>query len=1477
MAIAADAGDVFDQFYRYVEIKNRTFEAHLPGETVDHFTGTLRIIQEDFSFPGKAGLDLKVIRAYSSRIWGRTDLATTEPFLADKDPSPVGLGWTLHMGRLRNPQPTAMPTACGGGDYPIYEAPDGTARTFYPRVGSHTAYTARDYWKLDNNCTTLSGPGACITTATGQRLEFASSARYWIGAAPVWPLTAVVDLFSNRIAVTYQDGLINEITDTWNRTLSFHYSTCANRQCLDTITASDPGGGRRVVRYTYRVYTPAETRGSGQLELTSPGRPFLTGVQLEARPPDDPYPGYSYTYGIATPVTSNQYALSSITYPFGGTTSYTYFTRRFFTGRDDVPMAVVASRTTSGRELPSATWSYDYSAARTTDFQTTTVTRPDMKHDVYEFFGFGFPARINATGNVWKVGLQNKVSRGDSADVEQFVWEKGATITQANYSAPAYGAAACPTWSWDTEVQSPVLTKRTVTRDGASYVTEMSGHDQYGQPGVITESGEARGAAAATTKRVKTYAYDYDSASNQVLGRVASEQVCQGSGTSDCYVNTRTFNGVARRLDSETLRGVTSTFTYWPDGQLRTVTNALGQTMTIGYTMGYGIPTSIDYNGAYSIGRTAYWDGSLKSESNGRGDITSYTYDGAGRLKTVTPPGPNDAATYVYAPDGSSYSVTRGSGATLFTETTTLDGLGRTIGTGNSLSEQQTFEFDSMGRLAFKSYPFGSTSGEAGDKFEYDELGRPTTTSRRFVATGHRPLTGQCADAARCYATVSYSPTNHCRTLAVDRAPGDRVRTQTCFESFADLQAERLVTLTDGKSKAWRYDYDVAGNLKTLTAPQPAGNHTFTYKPSTFFQESSISAPRGTTRIRAHNAVGQPLTQIDARKITTTFEYVDRLSRLTLTRYETGGPHDVVRTYDRDTLKTVSSQRGGTYTYGYDELNRVTSQTWEFGVITYTTIYKYDSSGCLWELTYPTGTTIRMTCDAKGRTASVKRVVTSGAPVTIADQITYHPLDRPASIVYGNGRTVTTTLENGRLKSLGTPGVLDLTYTYDGADNVKSVTDAITASSSLPNLTYDELDRLLTVQTSAGNFIFSYDDLGNRKQKVVPGQGTTTFTYDPNTNQLSWSTGPGAPPPIALTWTPAERLESSSDGATYSYDGLGRRVAMQAAGVDVVYHYDKGGRLLAETQLNGAPIREYYYVGRELIGVEGCINGFATGCGERQWYHTDALGNVLRRTDSTGSVVGQTAYDSWGETPPGASGTRLFNGRALDAGTGLYDFGARMYSPDLGRFVSSDQAAIVPANPPSANLYAFAFDNPKKYIDRTGSIPDFYYEPREPHATGPPQVILENPTPNVRTAVNFLKTNYPGLFPQTVNTVISVGDPGAGNTAGTGEITGFITIRGDLSPEEMVQDLAHELLHSRLGILDRSLMKIKQVVGWQDPIHEATYHIAQSIEGAFTRTRDPNPSEEKYKYYGQVVIEGSKISIVGSNNRDEVVQFPSVR
>jgi RHS repeat-associated protein len=569
---------------------------------------------------------------------------------------------------------------------------------------------------------------------------------------------------------------------------------------------------------------------------------------------------------------------------------------------------------------------------------------------------------------------------------------------------------------------------------------------------------------------------------------------------------------------------------------------------------------------------------------------------------------------------------------------------------------------------------------------------------------------GSCSDPASCKTTTSYLA-DHKTQVTVDRASRDTISSTISLASFGVPTEERTVRVVDGNAKNWDYSYDVLGNLLKFTAPLSQGNRSFTFKPNSFFPWTETSGPRGQTTVLTHNAIGQPQTQKDARGITTTFVYNDPLSRPTNTQYSTSTTSDVSRTYDKDLLNTISSTDGGTYTYTYDELNRVSGQQWVFGGVQYSTSYKFDHTGCLFEMTYPTQTVVRMTCDAKGRTTSIKMGMD-----TIASSVTYLPTGRPATMLYGNERTVTVTAEYGRIKSIVSPAttaspaaVENLTYTYDGASNVTSITDGVTPSKSVTLINYDNLDRLKDLTIGGHSTSFLYDELGNRKEKNDGPGAVTSYVYDSTTNRLATSNGPSIPKMLMLTWGPDEKLATSSDGSVYSYDGLGRRVSMRSTSVDVVYHYDSAGRLLAETTSNGVKIREYFYVADQLVAVDGCVSGFSTTCGEREWYHTDLVGTVVARTNRLGAIsqASTGGYGAWGEIPVGASGTRLFNGRTFDSGTGFSDFGARVYSQELGRFISGDSVWAHPLAPQSANQYSFTLNNPYKFSDPSGNIPFF--------------------------------------------------------------------------------------------------------------------------------------------------------------------------
>jgi RHS repeat-associated protein len=103
----------------------------------------------------------------------------------------------------------------------------------------------------------------------------------------------------------------------------------------------------------------------------------------------------------------------------------------------------------------------------------------------------------------------------------------------------------------------------------------------------------------------------------------------------------------------------------------------------------------------------------------------------------------------------------------------------------------------------------------------------------------------------------------------------------------------------------------------------------------------------------------------------------------------------------------------------------------------------------------------------------------------------------------------------------------------------------------------------------------------------------------------------------------------------------------------------------------------------------------------------DHLGSVSVVTDNTGAVVGEDRFYPFGETrfTTGTMQTdKLFTCQREITGLGIYYYGARFYSPKLGRFISAD--SIVPgfANPQNLNRYSYVLNNPLSYIDPTGHM-----------------------------------------------------------------------------------------------------------------------------------------------------------------------------
>jgi RHS repeat-associated protein len=108
--------------------------------------------------------------------------------------------------------------------------------------------------------------------------------------------------------------------------------------------------------------------------------------------------------------------------------------------------------------------------------------------------------------------------------------------------------------------------------------------------------------------------------------------------------------------------------------------------------------------------------------------------------------------------------------------------------------------------------------------------------------------------------------------------------------------------------------------------------------------------------------------------------------------------------------------------------------------------------------------------------------------------------------------------------------------------------------------------------------------------------------------------------------------------------------------------------------------------------------------GISQFLLTDQVGTLRAVADSTGTIVKRIDYDSFGniiaDTNPSFSVPFGFAGGLHDWDTGLVRFGARDYSPELGRFVAKDPIDFAGGD---TNLYAYVTNDPINFNGPVGA------------------------------------------------------------------------------------------------------------------------------------------------------------------------------
>jgi RHS repeat-associated protein len=121
------------------------------------------------------------------------------------------------------------------------------------------------------------------------------------------------------------------------------------------------------------------------------------------------------------------------------------------------------------------------------------------------------------------------------------------------------------------------------------------------------------------------------------------------------------------------------------------------------------------------------------------------------------------------------------------------------------------------------------------------------------------------------------------------------------------------------------------------------------------------------------------------------------------------------------------------------------------------------------------------------------------------------------------------------------------------------------------------------------------------------------------------------------------------------------------------------------------------------------LAGTAVSAQTVTYFHNDASGTPLLATDAGGGVVWKESYRPYGErlnNPSAEFGNSVgFAGKPFDPSTGLAYVGARYYNPAIGRFMGIDPAPANPGGVHGSNRYAYANNNPYKYVDLDGHSP----------------------------------------------------------------------------------------------------------------------------------------------------------------------------
>jgi RHS repeat-associated protein len=770
--------------------------------------------------------------------------------------------------------------------------------------------------------------------------------------------------------------------------------------------------------------------------------------------------------------------------------------------------------------------------------------------------------------------------------------------------------------------------------------------------------------------------------------------------------------------------------------------------------------------------------------AGGTRPVYSFTYNTRGKVLTTTDP-TGLVVSNTYDPtthDLLTSTLDPGAAPHIAAVTTyAYDTLGDTSSATDPRLNLTEFKYDNNRRKTQTLHHIGNIAGclVSAEKTDYDVLGRvtfeygatafsPCTTvttwqtlnSKTYTKTG-KVLTE--ANGAGNTTTYTYDAMDrvfdvddpvhrHTRfeytlageTLREIRAYGTALQQDYATYTYT-LNGQRA-TIKDANNNKSTLEYDGFDRLIKQRFPVPTlgGNASST----TDYEQYDYDNNGNRTSMRTR----------DAQMIAYSY---DNLNRETLKDIPGGTPNDVYSDYDlvgRPIFKRFGSTGGQGIDYTYDSAKRLATET-SFGR---TLTFDYDKSGNRIKLTYPDANYISYDFDAVSRMTQVRENSTT-VGTGVLQTYAWDPLSRRSAttpLSRGNGTMTSYGYDTAsRLTSLGHDvagttfdATLGFGYTAASQLNTRSTTNGAlgwwTAPNNVQSYAVNGLNQYITVNGTT----YTHDARGN-----LTSDGSRTFAYDVE-NRLTSVSG--------------------SASMTLTYDPLGRLRQTVAGTTTTQFVYD-GDRLTMEYNGSNAIVRRYVHgsgADEPIVWYEGA------NLTDKRWLHQDERGSVIAHTNSSGTATVYN-YGPYGEQPSWSGSRFRYTGQIMLSEVQLYHYKARVYDPNIGRFLQTDPIGYKD----DLNLYAYVRNDPLDETDSTGECPNCFTAAIGAVAGAVGGVLVQAGTDLITGKVSSA-ADYAGAFVGggTAGAVLGfTGNPilagAAGGAAGNAVKQGVENVTGDRS------------------------------------------------------------------------------------------------